>query len=55
MADPIVPFIDHHQHLFSPDIVAKIDGLHAITARDLTSLLDVAGIQRALVLSVAYM
>lgn len=55
MANPLVPLIDHHQHLFSPDIVAKIEGLQAVTARDLISLLDVAGIQRALVLSVAYM
>ena len=50
------PRVDHHQHLFGPDIV-KLSGVSAssITASDLVALLDSAGIRRALILSVAYM
>ena len=48
-----VPLADHHQHLFSP-VVAKAEGVREITADDLISLLDAAGIRRAAVLSVAY-
>src|SRR5262245_32289221 len=51
------PVIDYHQHLFSPDAYAMVTGAAnspGITARDLVALLDAAGIQRALVLSVAY-
>lgn len=52
-----VPVIDYHQHLFSPAAAALVTGGRAspgISARDLVALLDSAGIQRALVLSVAY-
>jgi predicted TIM-barrel fold metal-dependent hydrolase len=53
------PAADHHQHLFSPPIVTLLSGgsggLGPITARDLVTLLDSAGIRRAVVLSVAYM
>jgi uncharacterized protein len=53
------PLADHHQHLFSPAIVALLaggsGGLQTVTARDIVALLDSAGIHRALVLSVAYM
>jgi predicted TIM-barrel fold metal-dependent hydrolase len=55
------PLVDHHQHLFSPAIAALISEpppaqpVKPIDARDLVSLLDAAGIQRAVVLSVAYM
>jgi predicted TIM-barrel fold metal-dependent hydrolase len=46
--------IDYHQHLLSPS-AAKLGSLpKPLTARDLISLLDAAGIQRALVLSLAY-
>jgi len=51
------PVIDYHQHLFSPAAAALVTGNPAspgISARDVVALLDSAGIQRALVLSVAY-
>src|ERR1051326_3873336 len=48
------PFIDYHQHLLSPS-AAKLASLpKPFTARDLISLLDAAGVRRALVLSLAY-
>ena len=52
------PVADHHQHLFSPDIVAMLGGPSGVSqlgADDLIPLLDSAGIRRAVVLSVAYM
>jgi predicted TIM-barrel fold metal-dependent hydrolase len=52
-----VPRADHHQHLFSPAAAVLVTGdtsWAGISARDLISLLDSAGIGRALVLSVAY-
>jgi uncharacterized protein len=53
------PVADHHQHLISPGIAALLSTgsrpLQTITAKDLLALLDSAGIQRALLLSVAYM
>src|ERR1041384_285379 len=52
-----VPVIDYHQHLFSPAAAALVTGkptAPGISARDLIALLDTAGIQRALILSVAY-
>ncbi len=51
------PVVDYHQHLFSPAAAALVSGKRdspGITARDVIALLDSAGIQRALVLSVAY-
>jgi predicted TIM-barrel fold metal-dependent hydrolase len=48
------PSIDHHQHLFSPTAVALAPGLETVSADDLVKLLDQAGIQRAVVLSIAY-
>ncbi len=51
------PVIDYHQHLFSPAAAALVSGTstaNPITARDVVALLDLAGIRRALVLSVAY-
>ena len=51
------PVIDYHQHLFSPAAAALVSGkpnTPGIAARDLIALLDSAGIQRALVLSMAY-
>jgi predicted TIM-barrel fold metal-dependent hydrolase len=51
------PVIDYHQHLFSPAAGALVTGNRnspGISARDVIALLDSAGIQRALVLSVAY-
>lgn len=51
------PIIDYHQHLFSPEASALVTGnpgSRGISARDVITLLDSAGIQRGLVLSVAY-
>jgi len=51
------PIVDYHQHLFSPAAAALVSGKRdspGITASDVIALLDLAGIQRALVLSVAY-
>ena len=51
------PLIDYHQHLFSPAAAALVTGnpdSRGISALDIIALLDSAGIQRALVLSVAY-
>jgi predicted TIM-barrel fold metal-dependent hydrolase len=51
------PLADYHQHLFSPDAAALAlgkPGTTGMTARELITLLDAAGIQRALVLSMAY-
>jgi len=46
--------IDYHQHLLSPS-AAKLGVLpRQFTARDLISLLDAAGVRRALVLSLAF-
>lgn len=51
------PVVDYHQHLFSPAASALVTGrpdAQGINAKTLVALLDSAGIQRALVLSVAY-
>jgi predicted TIM-barrel fold metal-dependent hydrolase len=53
----LAPVADHHQHLFSPALVALLDSTGAtqpITAHDVIALLDSAGIQKALLLSAAY-
>ncbi|MFC0252122.1 amidohydrolase family protein [Massilia consociata] len=55
------PAADHHQHLFSPGIIALLapapgpDALRELPAGELVGYLDAAGIRRAAVLSVAYM
>jgi predicted TIM-barrel fold metal-dependent hydrolase len=52
------PKADHHQHIFSPAILKLLNpgpGFpQSLTARDVVALLDKAGIQRAVLLSVAY-
>src|SRR5688500_20193785 len=51
------PVIDSHQHLFSPAAAALVicnPNSPGISTRNLVELLDSAGIQRALVLSMAY-
>src|SRR5882757_3285834 len=48
------PAIDYHQHLLSPSAAALGSLPNTFTARDLIALLDAAGVQRALVLSLAY-
>ena len=53
----VTPIADHHQHLFSPAMMALLDTTHTqqpITARDVIALLDSAGIRKAVLLSVAY-
>jgi predicted TIM-barrel fold metal-dependent hydrolase len=53
----LAPVADHHQHLFSPALVALLDttgAMEPITAKDLIALLDSAGIRKALLLSTAY-
>ncbi len=54
---PAAPLADHHQHLFSPGIVQLINspGFKTIHAADLVPMLDSAGIDKALLLSTAYM
>ena len=49
------PVGDFHQHLFSPAAVAMLNQPRGINAADLIALLDSAGIQKAALLSVAYM
>jgi predicted TIM-barrel fold metal-dependent hydrolase len=49
-----VPVIDHHQHLFSSDSASLASGFHVIDATDLVTMLDAAGIRRAVLLSTAY-
>ena len=51
------PVVDYHQHLFSPPAAALALGKPdspGISARDLIALMDDAGIERALVLSMGY-
>jgi predicted TIM-barrel fold metal-dependent hydrolase len=48
------PRVDHHQHLFSPAATKLSSGVEPLTASDLVALLDLAGIRRAVVLSLAY-
>lgn len=53
------PVADHHQHLFSPGIIALINagpaGPQQLSADALVAHLDQAGIRRAALMSVAYM
>jgi len=62
VTDPLVPLVDHHQHLLSPMLVGRLfagqasaQGQEPITADRLIAQLDAAGIQRAAVLSLGYM
>lgn len=48
-----VPVVDHHQHLFSPATAALVS-VEAIDGEVLMGHLDEVGIERAVVLSVAY-
>lgn len=48
------PRVDHHQHLLSPALGKVWKQPQAVLAEHLIAQLDAAGIQRALVLSVAY-
>ena len=46
--------VDHHQHLFSPAVAKLSPTLAPVDAAALVALLDAAGIERAVVLSLAY-
>jgi len=46
--------VDHHQHLISPQALAVFSAPKAITAADLIEQMDIAGIDRAVILSDAY-
>jgi predicted TIM-barrel fold metal-dependent hydrolase len=48
------PQTDYHQHLFGPQITKLAPSLKPVTAADLITMLDQAGIRRAVVLSIAY-
>jgi predicted TIM-barrel fold metal-dependent hydrolase len=50
----VSPAVDHHQHLFSPTATRLAPSVQPLTAADLVSLLDRAGIRQAAVLSLAY-
>src|SRR5262249_11786279 len=47
------PLVDHHQHLFSPEVI-RSSQFEPLDAAALIAYLDAAGIKRAAVLSVAY-
>ena len=52
------PVGDHHQHVFSKETIALIGpnaGLTTLSAKELITLLDSAGIRKAVLLSTAYM
>ena len=51
---PPAPVIDYHQHLFSPAITNAGTSRPMVSAKELVTLLDAAGIRKALVLSLAY-
>jgi predicted TIM-barrel fold metal-dependent hydrolase len=55
----VAPVADYHQHVFSPAIVKVLNtgsgGPQQLTATDVVTLLDKAGIRRGILLSVAYM
>ena len=55
----VTPVGDYHQHVFSPAIVKVLNtgsgGPQQLTASDVVTLLDTAGIRRGILLSVAYM
>lgn len=53
-----VPAADHHQHVFTPEMIKLLSpgatAPQTLNAQDLIALLDQAGIQRAVLLSVGY-
>ena len=55
-SEQIAPAADHHQHVFSPAYTAKFlpAGSKTITAQDVITLLDQAGIRRAVFLANGY-
>lgn len=56
-SEPLAPIVDHHKHVISPTAAAVVpdEGRHEPRAAEtLVAELDSVGIQRAVVLSVAY-
>ena len=55
-SEQVAPAADHHQHVFSPAYTAKFlpAGSKTITAQDVITLLDQAGIRRAVFLANGY-
>jgi predicted TIM-barrel fold metal-dependent hydrolase len=53
LQDQLHSYGDYHQHLFSPAIAERAN-IQPVSAQDLVTLLDEAGIERAVVLSLAY-
>ncbi len=56
-APAAMPVADHHQYVYSPAAAAFMSAtsaMHPVSAQDLIPQLDAAGIERAAVLSVAY-
>lgn len=51
---PKGPAADHHQHFFSPTIVALAPTLSVVDGPKMIALLDAAGIRRGVMLSLAY-
>jgi predicted TIM-barrel fold metal-dependent hydrolase len=51
-SQPAAPLVDHHQHLVAPEMAAA--GQKPIDAAAMISMLDAAGIRRAVLLSNAY-
>jgi len=53
------PLVDHHQHVFSPAMAALVSTpdkpFPVVSGADVVALLDEAGIQRAVLLSVGYL
>ena len=56
---PLAPRVDHHQHVFSAQVAALVSTperpFAALRAADVVAELDRAGIERAVLLSVAYL
>jgi predicted TIM-barrel fold metal-dependent hydrolase len=50
------PAADHHQHIASPSMgeYQKFPGVTSVTAKDVITLLDAAGIKKGVLLSIAY-
>jgi predicted TIM-barrel fold metal-dependent hydrolase len=59
LAGAPVPQVDHHQHLFGPGVETLLatptGAVKVITAQDVIGHLDAAGIERAVLLSTAYL
>jgi hypothetical protein len=48
------PYADHHQHVGSQSMAEFLKFPNALTAKDVIALLDTAGIEKGVLLSIAY-